>query len=381
MSDLSPLDVIAGEPFFITFRINGDKNEVCNATNNTSFDYSNESDTLATHDWKYYEYAVNGGTPATTIPCKGWVARGSWNLLFWYVMTPTTNTPPVVASVEQIHTTTSLGPQTFTCNIFDCDAENPLSSGVRNAWVRYSVDTGKTWTTDALQFDGNDQYEYSIPGFSSNNLVYYRIIAADSLGATDSSAIYSYKIVNINSALWYRVDTSASCTAANINATGTLIDTTQWFIAPRSFAGTQVPHRGDDGTAGPFAINPPFVYYGDTMHYAWIGVDGAMALSKTASDTIDVNSNGFATTAFDFPFTQLHSRLDTLHYGDMPKSFIAPYWADWVNKQDSPLASFGHVRYLDDANKFVAEWDGLGDFDNTTNLSVGDIAPRSAGNA
>ncbi len=373
MSDLAPLTVTAGEPFFITFRINGDKNEVCNATNNTAFDYSLESDTLATHDWKYYEYAVFGGTPATTIPCKGWVARGNWNLLFWYEMTPTTNTPPVIASVEQIHTTTSNGPQTFTCNIFDCDAANTAQAGVRDAWVRWSVDTGKTWTTAPLQFDGNDQYEYALPGFNSNTLVYYRVLADDSLSARDSSAVYSYKIVNINSPRWYLVDTAASATSANISATGTIIDTSQWFIAPRSFAGTQVPHRGDDGTAGPFAMNPPFVYYGDTMNFVWIGVDGAIALSKTAGDTIDVNANGFATMSFDFPYPQLHSRADTLDYGDMPKAFIAPYWADWVNKQDSPLVMFGHVRYLDDTAKFVAEWDGLGDFDNTTSLGVGDI--------
>jgi hypothetical protein len=368
MNDLVPITVNAGDPFFITFRINGDKTEVCNAANNTSFDYSNESDTLATHDWKYYEYSVG-----TTIPCKGWVARGSWNLMFWYVMTPTTNTPPIVNHVDLLHNTTSNGPQTFTCNIYDCDAANSLAAGVRNAWVRYSLDSEKTWITDNLQNDGNDQYEYTLPGANPTHVSYYKVVADDSLGAMDSSGVYSYKVVTLDDAGWYRIDTLSGCTSAKLTPGGHVIDTTQWFIASHDFAGQNQPHRGDDGTAGPFAIANGFVYFGDTMHYAWVGVDGAIALSKTATDTIDVNSAGFGTNGWDLPFKQHHSRADTINEANIPKAFIAPYWADWVNKQDSPLATFGHVRYNDAPNKFVVEWDSLGDFDAITNLANGDI--------
>ena len=358
-----PLDLLAvptvntGDPFFITLKLNGSASDPCNATDNMSFVYSNETDTLATHDWKYYEFAV-----PPTIPCKGWVARGSWNLLFWYVMTPTANTPPIISSVDLIRTTTETIPQSFTATIYDCDASVPARAGVAHAYFRYRLNGTGSWNNIDMSNLIGDLFEGTIPSQSPFTSVEYKVVAVDSAGLADSSGTYSYKVVSLESAGWYRIDTTTACTPAAIGSIGTAIDTSRWFLDPRAYAQTTTPHRGDDGTAGPFAISNGFVFYGDTMHYAWVGVDGAIALSKTATDTIDVNSNGFATDGWDFPYAQHHNRADTLHSGDIPKAFIAPFWADWIVKQDSPIATFGHIRTYDDSTKFVTEWDSLGAF-------------------
>jgi hypothetical protein len=116
-------------------------------------------------------------------------------------------------------------------------------------------------------------------------------------------------------------------------------------------------------------------------------VNGAIALSKNATDTLDVNSNGFATDGFDLPQRQHQGRPDTTNRsaGFMPRDFIAPFWADWITKQDSPIATFGHIRTSTTAfpGKFVVEWDSLGDFDQTGALGDNDvfraILDRSAG--
>ncbi len=396
MSDLVPLTVHQGDVIFISFKIpGGNQNYIDDATGDIRFEIgaSDQNAPYPSRDWKFYEHDSGpsncAGVPIAAIK-RGWVPRGPLGTDdtlatacydIWFTMTPSSNIPPTIQTVQQLHNTTIQGPITFTCTVFDCDVDNPLRAGVANAVAKWTTDsnsTGSVWQSAPLTFDGNDQYEFSLPGLGlaynqHYRWMYYKIVATDSLGLSDSSGIYSFKVVSLDDFGFYRADTTTGATPANISATGNIIDTTQWFIAPRSFTSGTVPHRGDDGSAGPFAINPPFIYYGDTMTYAWVGVNGAIALGKSATDTIDVNDNGFATTGFDFPYPQRKNREDTLHYNNMPKAFIAPYWADWVNKQDSPLAMFGHVRYKDDANKFVVEWDGLGDFDNTTSLAVGDI--------
>jgi hypothetical protein len=390
MGQLFDLNVHKGDVIFISFLVPAVHHITTAQDVRFEIEASGTNAPYPSRDWKFYEHDTGpnncAGIDFNKIK-RGWVPRGAFvddtlataAFNIWFQMSPTSNTPPQITSVEQIPYTLSHAPITFSSTMFDCDKEVPARAGITSALYRYRVNgvgTTHPWTTLPMTNTLGDEYIATIPGQDTDfTVVEYKVVAFDATGAADSSGIYSYRIIGLEPPGYYRLDTTTACTPSksDVITHGTVIDTTKWFIAPRSFAGTSVPHRGDDGTAGPFALSHGFVYYGDTMHYAWIGVNGAIALSKTAADTIDVNSNGFATTGYDFPNSQHHSRLDTLHPGYMPKAFIAPFWADWIAKQDSPLATFGHVRYYDDSTKFVAEWDSLGNF-NANGDATADIA-------
>jgi hypothetical protein len=390
MDDLPgpPVHLTQGSPFFMTLKVTGSPSDnccgTCGTNQNTGFLAANDTDHVHSHNWKFYENVV---TFQAGFNCKGWVARGDFNILFWYVMTAASNLPPTIASVDKLNNTISTGPQPVQAEIFDCDPADSNKAGVQSASIRYTITdlAGNTISsgTTGLSNIGGDTYLGSLPGTgAANRIVRYKYFSSDSLGATDSTLEYSYKVVNFNSS-YYRSDTTIACTPMSIVGTGTVIDTSRWFLPP----GTTNVARGDDGSAGPYPLGGQFVYFGDTLNYAWVGVNGAIALSKNATDTLDVNSNGFATDGFDLPQRQHQGRPDTVRRaaGFMPKNFIAPYWADWISKQDSPFATYGHVRYSSTAypGKFVVEWDSSGDFDATGAVADNDvfrvILDRSAG--
>jgi hypothetical protein len=104
--------------------------------------------------------------------------------------------------------------------------------------------------------------------------------------------------------------------------------------------------------------------FGDNFRYAWVGVNGAIALSKTATDTNDANSNGYY-ASFDFPDQGVWGkRADTANQSDMPPMFIAPFWADHII--GDTLAQYGHIFYGNggDTCQFIVEWDSIGTFDD-----------------
>src|ERR1051326_2627518 len=276
-------------------------------------------------------------------------------------MTASSNLPPEIKSVAQVHNTVSTDPQTVSAEISDCDPENNLRAGVKSAFLRYTVSPGPGLpqgprTTLALTSLG-DTWIKEIPGQAPGSTVEYRFVAFDSTGLADSTGTYSYRIINFSND-FYRCDTTLACTSADIRLTGTPVDTSRFFEVPNASANA---NKGDDGTAGPFDLGGPFVFYGDTMRYAWVGVDGAIALSKTATDTIDVNANGFATDGFDFPQRQHHSRADTNNAGRIPKAFIAPYWADWI-LTDTFHTVFGKTLTQNTGGKIICQWGGVGAF-------------------
>ncbi len=366
-----------GEAFFFTLRMNS-INELWAYPDPmpTEFAASSSGDFPA-RDWKFYEHDSGptwcSGTPASQIK-KGWVARGPLGpapytsgsaFSVWYVMTPSTNIPPSIYCSERLDYTFSTDPRTVTADIVDCDAEQPPRAGVYNQYIRY-------WTRDLagytlssgtvpMYFLGGSGYSGTIPSAPRNTIVTYRIFASDSTGLTDSTCLFRYRVVDLNSS-YYKADTTLSCTTMSISGTGTAIGASAWFLPPTSSNN----HAGDDGTAGPFSLGGTFLYFGDTMNYAWVGVNGAIALSKTAIDTLDVNANGLFTDAWELPSRQCHGRQDLSGQiaGLIPRNFIAPFWGNWIVKQDSPAATFGNVRYSSTAfpGKFIVEWDSLGDF-------------------
>ncbi len=199
-----------------------------------------------------------------------------------------------------------------------------------------------------------------LPGASVDDAVSYKFVAADSTGFADSTAAFSYKIVSLATE-WYTADTGATCTVQDISASGALIDTSDFFVPHYAGSGTAPK---DDGGAGPFDMGTNFTLFADTFRYAWVGVNGALALGKSPLDTLDVNANGFATTFWDFPNAQKSGRTDTAGASNMPGMFIAPFWADLIIGDSA--ATYGRILYGNNANPclFIVQWDSIGAFDN-----------------
>ncbi|MBI5021186.1 MAG: T9SS type A sorting domain-containing protein [Ignavibacteriales bacterium] len=211
---------------------------------------------------------------------------------------------------------------------------------------------------------GSDFYTADIPGQPAGTTISYRIIAEDLRGMVQLGPSRGYKVVTINSP-YYRVDTGYACTMQNISQTGTSITYDKFFINSAMTGAGTAPR--DDGTAGPYDIGGTMrLFAGDTVRYAWVSVNGALALSKSATDTIDVNANGFATSGWDFPMLQHHYRADTNYPSRMPPNFIAPFWADMVIADTGATpAVYGKIVYGTggDPCQFIVEWDSIGTFD------------------
>jgi hypothetical protein len=348
-------NVNVGDPFFITIRVYGPHVDQ-SIENPTGFLAVNEADSMATHNWKFYEHIVEI-QPGFT--CPGWVARGDFNILFWYSMTVTTNVPPTFGGVTEVNNTFSTSAQTVQATILDCNPENPASAGVANASIRYTVN-GAPQTDLPMTYLGADTWEGALPGGSVDDVIAYKVVASDSNNFADSTAPNQYKIVALTTQ-WYTADTSAVCIDQDISATGTPIDTSSFFVPTYAGAGTAPK---DDGTAGPFDMGANFTVFSDTFRYAWIGVNGGLALSKSPTDTLDVNANGFATLFWDFPYAQKSGRTDTAGAGNMPGMFIAPFWADLIVGDSA--AKYGRIVYGNNADPclFIAEWDSVGAFDD-----------------
>jgi len=362
LGDLGAPAVNVGDPFFITVRVYGP--HVTQADEDpTGFYAISEADSLKTHNWKFYEHIVEI-QPGFT--CPGWVARGEFNIMYWYTMTVTTNIPPTFSNMTNVHNTFSTDPQEILINIQDCDPESTALAGVENALLRYTINDVQQ-ADIPLSYLGGDTWEAFLPGGSVNDEFAYKVIASDSTGFTDSTGTNRYRIVSLASE-WYTADTGASCTEQDISSTGTLVNNASFFVPEYAGSGTA---PGDDGTSGPYDMGHTFTFFGDTFRYAWIGVNGALALGKGGTDTIDVNANGFATSVWDFPYPQTQGRTDTAGASNMPGMFIAPFWADLI--VSDTLGTYGAIRYGDNGDTclFVVEWDSLGAFD--LNGAIDDI--------
>ncbi|MDI6765291.1 MAG: T9SS type A sorting domain-containing protein [Bacteroidota bacterium] len=326
--------------------------------------------------WKFYKHdrgADNcAGFPVDSVK-KGWVARGpfvnnqmySSALAWWFSMTTDSNVPPAIIPIENLGHTFSTKPRDIYVEIFDCDYANPESAGVAAAYIEYAVAminvdeplSGPLIQTPMTYSGVGDFWCGTLPGLRTGTMVRYRFTAEDNQGLRQRGATYSYKVFKFYNP-YYWIDTGYVCTPKNISTSGTDIPYTSFFNPPGS---TGLPQ--DDGTAGPFDIGGPFQFFGDTVRYAWIGVNGAIALSKSPTDTIDVNSNGYYTSGWDFPMRQRHGRWDIVNADKMPPNFIAPLWADLaLADTGSTPQTFGHVRFdnAGDSCLFIVEWDSLG---------------------
>lgn len=369
------LQVQTGDKFFITLRIKGPATHPAPLDDRTEFATSGfrastTDENYPARLWKFYEHDSGpsncAGMPVNEVK-RGWVARGgfgddtldvaAWNV--WYSMTVTSNVPPEVMQATVIHNTLDLGDQRVVTVITDCDPANPESAGVRIAailWQRNGIPQPDIYMSNG----GGDMWSGTIPGQPGNTTISYKVYACDSSAACSYGPPISYKVVELGNQ-YYSVETTGVYVAKNIRSTGTHLDGNNFYTTPQAPVGT---NPKEDGTYGPIDLGSNMIFFGDTNRFVWVGIDGAIALSNNATDTVDINSNGFYTDKWDFPEAQVRrgGRSDTNGMGRMPRNFIAPFSCN-LNYGDEVGPAFGWIGYQSgfngDSCLFIVEWDSM----------------------
>jgi hypothetical protein len=319
--------------------------------------------------WKFYEHNVGTPLDASVPAVKGWrYITGAKDVAlpykqsqlpifrWWFAIHPTDNVKPKIYTVTDVHNTLSTGSQTIQSEIVDLNGTNPSSAGVKNARIKYAkqgsggdehdVDTASV----SMTFTGpGNIWEGTIPGQTPGTMVLYWVEAADSQGLFARTYPITYQVLKMQTD-YYAYDTLYDWTPKNIKSTGTEIEQSDFFYHDGGQFEDQPPVT-DNGTAGPFYIaGNPLIIFGDSMRYVWIGVDGAIALTASPTDTQHINMNGFFGSLWNIPpaFTG-----DTTSW--MPKNFIAPLYMDM--KLDP--TNIGHIYYKWDPINFIVQWDSM----------------------
>jgi len=391
-----PCSVVVGQKFFVSQKVNA-PGHVSPDTRTEWFAWggrvTNTDENYPARNWKFYEHDSGpsncAGVPIAQVK-RGWVARGGFGAdsldvaayNWWYVMTATTNVPPIITDpqdgVGTPTNTADTGPQDVAVDIRDCDPTAPNAEGsVASAVIQWStaptavngVFTPQAEIPLTITFD--PRWEGSIPGQVPGTSISWRIKATDNKGLYAYGVPHTYKIVALRNQYYY-VDTGYTPVMQNIAGTGTTIDTGKFFIDKRpSGAGTSPK---DDGTAGPYDMGGTIDFFGQPNQYVWVSVNGALALSNSPTDTTDVAANGFWTSGWDFPYLQRTGRSDTNNPSRMPRNFLSPMWGDFIVGDTN--GTYGAIRVGAGANascEYVVEWDSVGDFDPVTSSPFPDI--------
>ncbi|HMD13913.1 MAG TPA: hypothetical protein VKI62_04760, partial [Bacteroidota bacterium] len=289
LDDGSPCSVSVGQVFFITMKIRSPNVHVYsdNATGWMAAGYqlSTSDENYPSRDWMFYEHD-SGVTNCAGVPSsRGWVARGGdgpdstyvLNYNWWYTMTATSNTPPVVNDVIVPHSALSAGPRQVEVTADDCDFANPGLAGVASVSIDWSLDGVVQYPIPMNNVTG-DYWEGYIPSEPSGHTINFFVSSVDMEGVVGNGPSHTYQTLDLLNT-YYQIDTFSVCpTHTSIAGTGTAISPSKFFDEVSTI------NPADDGQAGPFAIpGGPMTIFGDTARYVWIGVNGAIALSKTAT--------------------------------------------------------------------------------------------------
>lgn len=395
MMDLgTPCTVKTGQKIFVSMRVNGPNEHVPGDEGllvgvywaASGFSVANVSDeNYPARAWKFYEHDSGpsncAGMP-TALVKRGWVARGGYSddtldvsaYNWWYVMTVASNVPPTLRMTPEgdLHgTIVSTADQHLMYDIADCDPEKPDSAGLASVLVKWATAKDQLNPVYVSQPDipmtntGGSIWEADIPGQPGGTAISYHVVATDLVGAVTSGPSQSYRVFTLDSP-YYLVDTNTACVQYDIRSTGSTIDTSRFFVPPYAGHGTG---RQDDGTAGPFDLGGPMPIFGDTARYVWIGVNGGIALSKKATDTLDVNANGLyagSSGVWSFPNASKGPRPDSARTNNMPGNFIAPLWADLIIADST--GTFGRIVTQQEPCLFTVEWDSVGAYAETGSL-------------
>ncbi|MBI4547076.1 MAG: T9SS type A sorting domain-containing protein [Ignavibacteriae bacterium] len=360
MSDLGVRpEVTTGLPIFVTLEDLGEHDGDDNS-HPATWCMTGTGLPTPTRNWKFYEHVTAGS--------QGWHARSDATWIWWMVMTVTGDVAPDFLSYNQLSHTLSTGPRTVTAHIQDCYPGDPDSAGIASVTFSYSINGG-SYTTVAMTNTSGDEYQATIPGVEAGGYVRYRLNATDIRANGNESATIQYQVIGLRNA-YYVVDSAASVPWPDIATNGgTRVGNTEWFNfrSPPS-------DPNDDGTAGPIDMGHNFTFFGDpTLRYAWIGVNGAIALSSSPSDTQNINgSGGTFTSNWIFPGTISQSPI----YDEQPENIISFMYNDWVAPPVAPdlPEAHGSIYYKTDGSKFIVEFDSVGNLNNiadsTTQFAV-----------
>ncbi len=362
-----------GEVFFVTIRINSPSYHV--EGDRTEFLAEGFSSALPEYQeyypsriWKFYEHDSGtggcSGFPQSQVP-KGWTAHGGFTndtldvamYAWWYSTTFIGNKPPTIIANELPHTLQTT-PRTVIAEIIDCDSLNN-EQDASTAIISYSIN-GIFAGTIPMTLTSGHFWIGELPGNPCGNSISWSIVAIDNEGSFSTLPMGSYNVVCLANE-FSKVDTSSYCNPDNISGTGNVINAASFFKHPNNDV-TYNPK--DDGTAGPFPLGGTFNFYGQELRYAWVGVNGAIALSSSPTETLDVNAGGYY-SSFDFPGrVRLHSDVrDTAGLGRMPYNFIAPFWNDLVYGEPISGSQYGNILWDTIGCNFIVQWDSLAAFD------------------
>ncbi|MBI5215405.1 MAG: T9SS type A sorting domain-containing protein [Ignavibacteriae bacterium] len=376
-SETDSLVVSRGDVFFVTMQVNGtDSQAVEGRTEWAAAGFSSfppeYQEYYPSRNWKYYagRYGPSNcaGHPVDSLPF-GWLARGGFTddtldvsvYNWWYSTSVTDNTPPRSLSSELLEQL--FCDQDSFCISFeleDCNPANPVEAGIENVHIEWMLDGAPMWDIPATKGIVSS-WSVCIPRLYSCGTISWTIVATDSQGLTSRFPQNSIKFCSMNNQ-YATVDTSSNCPTLNISGTGNFIPPESFFDHPNNVT----PNESNDGTAGPFPLGGTFNFYGKELRYAWVGVNGAIALSETATETLDVNSAGFF-SEFDFPGSiRSHSDpRDTMRLGRKPPNFIAPFWNDLLYKDS--VSRYGSILWDTSGCNFIVQWDSLATFDALAN--------------
>ncbi len=369
-----PLNVNTGDVFFISMRVRGAATHPDPVDNPTAMGYygyqaEKTDENYPSRAWKFYEHGTNNsGACAAEFYRDGWYARGGFSndslfvavLEIWYSTTATTNVPPNITWTDILHNTFETGSRILSAEIQDCDPALPVRAGVKTALVKWKLNN-IAQADITMSNIGGDTWQANFPGELVGSLITYKIYAEDSTGASVSSAPLAYRVVEASNG-FAQIDTAGPCLRKSIRLTGTELLRNEFYLPPNAFSSADAL---DGGTAGPLDIGADMPLWGDAGRYVWVGVNGAIAISKNPLDTVDVNAWGFYAPDFTFPYSgslRRGGRSDLSGGGRMPGNFIAPLWADlWLGDSNNACGRILYQNgYNGDTCLFIVEWDSIG---------------------
>jgi hypothetical protein len=353
------IDLKKGDAFFVTMSVTSPNYHISDASEPTRMKAWGSDGPISTTDenypsrlWKFYEHDSGpsncAGVP-TALVKRGWVARGPFEddtlytsaYNWWYSMTLASNYPQFTTFNEVLQSGRFEGePIKFVfaklCSLDDSDR-------VGYYMVYYQLNNSQSDSVRAY-ITQDSLIQAVIPPQPLGTLVTYRYcyFGVDFPGYISPTT--GFRIIGpIQNG--YSLDTTT--TYDWIDADSTYIQVTGFFTRPDSIYHDPL----DDGTAGPIDIGFPFYFFGEQVSYAWIGVDGAIALTSSPTDTQHLNSNGYTGGGWDIPGSQ---RQPT----GMPKNFIAPYYRDYRldNLIGDPPPLYSMIRYKKQSETFTIEW-------------------------
>jgi hypothetical protein len=349
------IEVKKGDAFFITMSITSPNYHISDASEPTRMRAWGSDGPISTTDenypsrlWKFYEHDSGpsncAGVP-TALVKRGWVARGPFEddtlytsaYNWWYSMTVTPDYPRFITFSDPLQSGRFEGePIKFVfaklCTLSDSDRVGYYvvyfeCNGLQSDSVRSYI------TQDSLM-------ETLLPPQPLGTLVTYRYryFGVDFPGYISPTT--GFRIIGpIQNG--YSLDTA---TAYNwIDADSTYVRVTRFFTRTDS-----IYYDLSDGTAGPIDIGFHFYFFNELVRYAWIGIDGAIALTSSPIDSQHINSNGFTGGGWDIPGSQ---RQPT----GLPRNFIAPYYGDYTLINLIPFP-FSTMKYLTEPDRFTIEW-------------------------